>query len=71
MKNILLIIQIISAICLTVVILMQTKGTGFGRTFGGSGSSNFSRRGVERLVFRLTFFLTALFLTVSIVQLFF
>jgi protein translocase SecG subunit len=64
MKSTLLIIQIVSAILLTGAILIQARGTGFGR---GSAAS-FTRRGIEKLIFRLTFVLAGIFMLVSILQ---
>jgi protein translocase SecG subunit len=49
--------------------MIQARGTGLGRTFGGGGGTSFSRRGLEKLIFRLTFFLVAVFLMISILQL--
>lgn len=69
MKQILTIIQIIVSVSLILLILIQAKGTGLGRTFGGGGGTSFSRRGLEKLIFRLTFVLVALFLLISILQL--
>lgn len=48
-------------------ILIQTKGTGFGRVWGASVS--FARRGLEKLVFRATFVLALLFIVLAILQL--
>ena len=67
MQNTLLIIQVVVSIVLIGVILVQTKGTGFGRSLR-SGVS-FSRRGLEKIVFRFTFILAALFVVVSILRL--
>lgn len=67
MKNGLTIIQIILSILLMAAILIQAKGTGFGRSWGGS--TTFTRRGLEKLVFRATFVLAALFLIMSVLQL--
>jgi preprotein translocase subunit SecG len=69
MKQILTIVQIIISISLIFLILIQAKGTGLGRTFGGGGGTSFSRRGLEKLIFRLTFVLVGLFLTISVLQL--
>jgi preprotein translocase subunit SecG len=69
MKQILTIVQIIVSVSLIFLILIQAKGTGLGRTFGGGGGTSFSRRGLEKLIFRLTFVLVGLFLTISILQL--
>jgi protein translocase SecG subunit len=54
------------SIILIIFILVQNKGTGFGRVWGGG--SSFTRRGLEKLVFRLTFFLAFIFLVLSIVN---
>jgi protein translocase SecG subunit len=67
MKDILTILQIIIALLLMGAVLIQAKGTGFGRSWGGSTS--FTRRGLEKLVFRATFVLSALFLIISTLQL--
>ncbi|MFC1649552.1 preprotein translocase subunit SecG [Patescibacteria group bacterium] len=67
MQEALLIIQVVTAIVLSVLILIQTKGTGFGRVWGGS--SSFTRRGLEKTVFRSTFVVSAIFVVVSILQL--
>jgi protein translocase SecG subunit len=69
MKQILTVIQIIVSISLIFVIMIQSHGTGLGRTFGGGGGTSFSRRGLEKLIFRLTFVLVFLFITISILQL--
>lgn len=64
MKNTFLVIQIVSAILLTGTILIQARGTGFGR----GSTTSFTRRGLEKLVFRLTFIFAAIFMLVSILQ---
>jgi len=69
MKQILTIIQIVISVSLISVILIQARGTGLGRTFGGGGGTSFSRRGLEKLIFRLTFVLVGLFLIISVLQL--
>lgn len=68
MHEALLIIQIIIAILLTISILLQPRGSGLGKTFGG-GEMSFSRRGVDRLVYRATFVLAFLFIAVSLLAL--
>ncbi len=67
MQQFVQIIQSISAILLIIFVLLQVRGTGFGRS---SNSSSFTRRGVEKLVFRLTFVVCAIFLIASAVSLF-
>jgi len=66
MQQILVIIQIILSISLIGVILIQAKGVGLGRAWGGGGEFYKSRRGVEKVIFRLTVVLVALFLASSI-----
>jgi protein translocase SecG subunit len=68
-KQILTIIQIIVSVGLICLILIQARGTGFARSGSFGGSTSFSRRGLEKLVFRLTFVLAFLFIAISIVQL--
>jgi len=70
MKNILLVLQIVVSLLLVVAILVQTKGTGFGRVWG-SGGTSFARRGLEKLVFRSTFILSAVFVLLAILQVIF
>lgn len=71
MKDILTIVQIVIGIVLSTLILLQAKGVGLGRTFGGGGTYH-SRRGVEVLMFRFTIILAVIFVVISIVnQLFF
>ncbi len=67
MQQFLLIIQILSAIILVGAILIQSRGKGFTRSWGGSPS--FTRRGLERLVFKLTFAVAAIFVVVSTLRL--
>lgn len=68
MNNALLILQIIISSILILFILVQNKGTGFGRVWGGT--SSFTRRGLEKVVFKLTFVFTAIFIALSIAALF-
>lgn len=65
---ILSILQIIISIALISVILLQAKGVGLGRTFGGGGEFYKSRRGVEKIIFQITIILTVLFLLSSILN---
>lgn len=69
MKLILFLIQIILAILLILVIIIQQKGSGLGSTFGGELSFYRTRRGAEKLLYRLTWVLGAVFIAVSILGL--
>lgn len=56
--------EIILAITLTVLVLMQTKGSDLGGFLGGSGdtSSSFrTRRGVEATIHKITIYLAVAF----------
>ena len=68
MNQILTIVQIVVSVALISLILIQARGTGFGRS-GGMGGTSFTRRGLEKLVFRLTFVLAFLFVALSILRL--
>lgn len=67
MKEVLLVSQIAIAITLIATISIQTKGGGLGRSF--SSSTSFSRRGLEKLIFKSTFVFAAAFIGVSLIQL--
>lgn len=67
MKEVVQIIQSISALLLIIFVLLQVRGTGFGRS---ANSSSFTRRGIENLVFKSTFVVTAIFLIMSAISLF-
>jgi len=62
------ILQIIIAIALTAIILLQAKGTGLGSTFGGQSQMYHSKRGVEKVVFYTTIVLAILFVIVSLIN---
>lgn len=61
------IFQTVTAILLIVFVLLQVRGTGFGRS---ASSASFTRRGIEKLVFKLTFLMAGLFLVLSALSLF-
>jgi len=58
------VIEIILATALTILVLLQTKGSDLGGFLGGSGDSSGSfrtRRGVEATMHRLTIVVAVLF----------
>lgn len=69
MKNIIIVIQIVISILLAGSILLQSRGTGLGSTFGGGTEQYRSKRGFERLLFRLTIVLISLFFITSVLNL--
>ena len=68
MAEVLLVFQIIVSVLLSAVVLLQVKGTGFGRVWGGLSTSS-TRRGLEGVIFKFTFVLAFLFILISIVSL--
>lgn len=69
MNILITIFQIIISVLLIVLIVLQAKGVGLGRAWGGAGDFYKSRRGVEKIVFNLTVILTLIFLLTSILSL--
>lgn len=61
--------QIIIAIALIVVIMLQTKGAALGSVFGRSDSAVYkTRRGVEKTVFNATIGLSVVFFIMAMVS---
>lgn len=61
--------QTILAALLVTLILLQNRGAGLGSAWGGGGELYTTRRGVEKLLFRLTVVTAALFVLISLVSL--
>ena len=68
MQTSLYIVQIIFAVMLIVLILLQAKGSGLGSIFGQDGSVFRSRRGAEELIYRLTIVFAVVFCLLAIVS---
>ena len=66
MSNYLLLAQILVAIALIIVILLQVRGGGLGGIFGQPDSVYRTRRGVEKTMLQFTIGLTVLFVILSI-----
>lgn len=59
---------IITSIALIVSVILQSKGAGLGGLTGGDTGGIFTaRRGIEKILFRVTIGLSALFFTLAIV----
>lgn len=65
-----IIAQIIIAIIVIGLILLQQRGTGLGTAWGGSNLSYSTKRGAERAIFVLTIFFSLLFIILALVSLF-
>ena len=53
-SEVLNIFQILLALMIIGLVLLQAKGAGLGNIFGGAGDTYRTRRGVEQLLFRST-----------------
>lgn len=68
MKTFLYSIELLVAIILIALLVVQARGGGLGGIFGGWGTPTYrSRRGIERILFRVTIILAALFVVIAIV----
>lgn len=65
-NQILPLIQILLGIFLSVLIILQSKGTGLGSTFGGDMGFYGTKRGAEKMLFILTIIVAILFLIASV-----
>ena len=71
MKNLINSINIIIAITIVLLILIQGKGAGLGSAWGGSGEMYQTRRGFEKITFRLTVGFIIIFFVLSVINLFY
>jgi len=69
MNNFLPFAQIIVAVFLIILILLQQRGTALGSAFGGEGSFYATKRGVQKKIFWATCVLGAVFLFLAILNL--
>ncbi|MEK7481346.1 MAG: preprotein translocase subunit SecG [Patescibacteria group bacterium] len=70
MKLLLTVLQVVVGITLTAAILLQQKGTGLGTVFGGAGNVFSTKRGIDKILFRATIFLSVLFFVIALSSLF-
>lgn len=69
MKLTISLIQVILAVFLIIVILLQHKGSGIGASFGGDSSLYRSRRGAEKIIFYATIVIASLFILSALIGL--
>lgn len=68
MKTYLYVVQIILALVITALVLVQAKNAGMGNVFGGSDMGVYkTRRGVEKTLFNATIATGILFLLLSLI----
>ena len=61
--------QIVVAVALVVVTLMQVKGGGLGGIFGQADTVYRTKRGMEKTLFQFTIILVVIFVILSVVSL--
>ena len=66
MTNYLLIVQIVVAVILIIVLMLQVHGGGLGGIFGQADSVYRTRRGTEKTLLQFTIGLTILFVIICI-----
>lgn len=68
MDKILNIAQIVIAVLLSILILIQQRGTGLSSAFGGEGGVYFKKRGAEKVIFIATIIMAILFILSAILR---
>ena len=63
--------QIVFATALIIVVLLQQKGAGLSGAFGGSDAVFSARRGIDKILFRVTIIIAALFIFSGVLDIFF
>jgi preprotein translocase subunit SecG len=69
MQTFLSVAQILVAVTLILIILLQVRGGGLGGIFGQPDSVYRTRRGVEKRLFQLTVALVVIFVAISLIAL--
>ena len=69
MEDLFPVITLVSAVLLTIFILMQSRGASLGAGFGGSSEIHTSRRGVDKTIHQLTIILAFVFILSIILNL--
>jgi preprotein translocase subunit SecG len=64
------IFQVVISILLILSILSQQRSAGLSATFGGGGGFHVSKRGAEKILFRMTVVFAVLFVGSSVLYLF-
>ncbi len=68
-QDALFIVQILLALALITLVLLQTKGGGLSSIFGVDSSSVYrTRRGLERRMFQATILVSGLFFVISVLN---
>jgi protein translocase SecG subunit len=72
MSVIIKIAQLVIAVAIIILVLLQERGSGVSESFGGGGEAGFyqHRRGMEKVIFIVTIIALVLFAATSLVNLF-
>ncbi len=65
LRDFLSLAQILVSTLLIVLVLLQSKGTGFGAALGGQDSTFRTKRGVQRTLHNVTIAVVGVFLAIS------
>ena len=68
MQTYLNVAQIVLAVALILIILLQVRGGGLGGIFGQPDTVYRTKRGVEKTMFQLTIVLAVLFIIVAVIS---
>ncbi len=66
LQQIIAVSQLILAVLLIAVILLQQKGAGLGSAFGGSGTVYTTKRGVDKILHQATIVISILFFALAL-----
>jgi preprotein translocase subunit SecG len=66
MKDALRFAELVLAVSLIVLILMQSRGTSLGSVFGQEGSVFHTRRGAERVLFNVSIGVAVAFIVIAV-----
>jgi preprotein translocase subunit SecG len=69
MQTYLNISQIVLAVALILIVLLQVRGGGLGGIFGQADTVYRTKRGLEKTMFQLTIVLAVLFIIIAIISL--
>jgi preprotein translocase subunit SecG len=69
MKIYLTIAQMVLAVAVTLMLLLQVRGGGLGGIFGQADTVYRTKRGVEKTLFQMTIALMGLFVVISLLML--
>jgi len=70
LQNVLIWAQIVVSILLTISILLQNRGAGLSASFGGDFGGYYTKRGMEKFLFSASIALAAIFLGLSIANIY-